>query len=282
MCRLLVFAGERASLPHIYPFIEAFAESARSDPYLAEVTGGKDESHDDGWGYVVVGPSSRTVYKSLRPVFEDVRGRQYLKEVLDDEWFLAVLHARKAARGQPVSLENVHPMCVHSAMYGLICVSHNGTVDKDKLAELIEERDKKERLNDTYFLAALLARSSDLVSSLREMIVGRYVKTAANLGIMIPDLRAMGVVVYNVFGEKSMTRERYYRVYRIRGEGYVMYSSSTLVDHYMPEARRVEVRSMPLGNYVEIRRVEGGFEERSYTLSPQNPGDLSIEETEEI
>ncbi len=262
MCRLMIIVGEHSSLPKIHDYIDSFADSAKTDPYLEAVTHGMVHSHDDGWGYLVISPSGRTVYKSLQPVYNDKRGRRYLEEALDDEWFIAIVHARKAGLGQPKSLENVHPMCVHSPTYGLLCVSHNGTVYKDRIARILGIESMEKRLNDTFFLARLIAGSSNVEESVKRVIESKLVKTAMNTGIAIPDQKTADITVYNVFGYSSKIREKYYRFYRIEGKGFTAYSSSTLVDYYKPEGSYSKITVIPTGSYIEIRRLNMGFNER--------------------
>ena len=268
MCRMLIFASNDGYKEVLSTGIEMLVKASASDPYLAAVSKGAVEKHDDGWGYILVelGEESRVnYYRSIKPIFVDKEALTRLLEHIRESSspVLGVIHSRKAGRKEPVTIIDTHPFhSLTSEGYDL-WLAHNGGVDKENLARLVGMH-RLTRRADSLVLAEFIASRG--LDNLRESLSMAAANTlsALNLGIMIlePDkARLIATSYYTYSLENDKARYDYYKLYMYKAEELVLYMSSTLVDHY--GFLRDEVRQLP-SNYVgeitisdEIEVVEG-------------------------
>ncbi|MGC8975986.1 MAG: class II glutamine amidotransferase, partial [Thermoprotei archaeon] len=116
MCRILIgLVNREFAKTSLSSLIEDFIESSYKDPYLARLTGGRRESHDDGWGIAVAGlkGKSLTIFheKTALPIFSNT-SRELLRVFTSklsryDELYL-LLHSR-ATGTEPLGTSNAHP-----------------------------------------------------------------------------------------------------------------------------------------------------------------------------
>ncbi len=114
MCRMLCLVDN--FLRDYEAIMKSFREVAKKDPII---TGKEGDfiSHDDGWGYVFHSKIQLKYFSSGYPVFES--------PIPDFPEGKLLMHARKAASGEPVGTLASHPH-FESDEYYEVYLAHNG------------------------------------------------------------------------------------------------------------------------------------------------------------
>lgn len=235
--------------------INGLIKAASKDLYGYELYG--ELTHSDGWGMVSLvingsSPQSLIIHKSLRPIYSDplfpiisLGGLSNVNGLL-----IEMIHARAASEGTPRNITSTHPVHSNVANGGELYMIHNGSFRRDELAKLLNlSDDYRLSYNDTYVANLALASRlsygrSDLVTEddLRWLL--RYVKSGANLGILLVNYGDTGItraqlVVGSYYVDpndgKSIARRNYYKLYWCRVGNASVYSSSTIIDYYAPQ-----------------------------------------------
>ncbi|AEA12446.1 glutamine amidotransferase class-II [Thermoproteus uzoniensis 768-20] len=213
MCRFYIYSGVPQEDLH-----RALRLAAERDPYAP---GGFQ--HGDGWGYAVYTMGgSLAYYRSARAIWKDPH--------VPPLGLAGLAHARAASKGEPLGLLYAHPFQAETPDGRVIYVAHNGSVDKTALAAALGLDPKL--FSDSWLLALFLAaRWADPEAALAEAL--KYVKTALNLAVLeLPGPKAYAYSYYRLpEGPDRDVYERYYRLYRVRGNGWEAVVSSTLVRH---------------------------------------------------
>lgn len=238
MCRLLALVGK--NLDRYLDYVDSFTMASKCDPYLAELSGsGTCGSHDDGWGYAVVGVDrdGRFVsqhYRTTIPVFHDQEGLNYLKSLLSRYSLLsAIVHSRKLAEGS-ARIVNTHPL--HFGWKGFeMWIAHNGLMDSEALSKDLNIS-RIPDITDTYYLGEYIYRAlsyvnrKELVEALKN--AARYTKTAMNTLIILYDDNKMITSVTFYLTKSRINNPSAFRYYKIltrnSGEFYTFFSSSLL------------------------------------------------------
>lgn len=270
LCRMLImFGANPVDLDLRASLVRSLARASERDPYLEILTEGRDHSHSDGWGRILVSVSrsgdsiiSREILeRSLDPFYRDARARR-IEEDLDSSstGFVEMIHVREASRGMPVNIFSTHPAEAVSREGYRLYLIHNGTVDKQRILEIlgVEKESSYARLyGDTHMLAQLMAlRIRDGISEdlFREAV--EYTLSALNIGVILirkKDLE-IGVGSFYKSGERISDRRNYYKIYRARvGKDLYTYVSSTVVDFYNPR-KDIKWEEMPNG-FFEVYRM---------------------------
>lgn len=261
MCRVLFFAS--LSPARVKELVSALREASRKDPYLEQVSRGRASSHSDGWGYTIYtehgGRGFYHHYKTVKPIYEDPRGVEKLRRILEEaELAIGIIHARKAGRGQPVSSLDSHPFHANTPGGGELWLAHNGGVDKEAIIRDFGLPEGLAERPDSLVLALGLAKSPGLEEGLR-LAAEKYTLSAMNLGILVSGAGGgrPRLVVASYFAYKPETdadRYNYYKLYRADMGDTVVFASSTLVDHL----HALEAELPHPGNYHAEVRVEDG------------------------
>lgn len=274
MCRMLVIMESKPRLDkHLRSRLyDSLVKAARMDPYSVALFGEGEESHGDGWGFLSLriggrGAEGYMLYRSTRPIFEDDLPLGYQS---GDGLGVEILHARAASTGMPVNIFSVHPVEAQSPEGHKLFLAHNGSMDKEGLARAVGAGvHEKSLYNDSYFLARFLAMRSEDIASGRalEEAVG-YTRTAMNIALLLlsPRERLLVVGSYYKVGDKPVERRNYYKLYVGRGEGAIIYASSTIVDYYNPAPGLIDWAELPNGAFDVYSIKEGGvdYERRLY------------------
>lgn len=254
MCRILVgLINREFAKTSLSSLIEDFIESSYKDPYLAKLTGGRRESHDDGWGIAVAGlrDNSLTVFheKTALPIFSNT-SRELLRVFVSklsryDEVYL-LLHSR-ATGTEPLGTSNAHPYEVDFKL-GKIWFIHNGSIDKLRASRdagmdphlHVDSRIVAELL--AKYLNTCVTKCEDLdacVSAAYEELYNKYAREGDALitGLLSycreDDVRLYATSLVRGYEDLDDAGKAYYTVYVIWGNGFNIISSSTLVDYYV-------------------------------------------------
>lgn len=236
MCRILFAAGEGEE---VKPLIDAIVKASQNDPYKEKR--GKGRQHKDGWGYVMLKEGSVRHYRSMRPIFEDERTLEKLKEELDG-FVVLMIHARAASQGVK-SLFNVQPFSFSSRRGFTFWLLHNGDLDKERIISLAElNKNDLEMASDSYVFATYLCRrleSTSLPNLLfHYRVIEETLKTAFNTMTLFHDSKKG----FRAFITARMRDEflgdqleyDYYRLLLLEKKNFFAVASST-VELYYPE-----------------------------------------------
>jgi len=155
--------------------IGSLLRSARRDPHLEVVSRGRRCSHDDGWGYVLLNPSSHMDMAYVRrsaPIYRDGEGVKSLEGFIDRcrGVVVGLIHARKA--GSPgASGVDAHPYHVVTRDLWDAWLAHNGRVDEEVLGGMAGVSNPASR-PDSLVLAKFLGMGiySDVGRRLRAVV----------------------------------------------------------------------------------------------------------------
>ncbi|MEM0037723.1 MAG: class II glutamine amidotransferase [Zestosphaera sp.] len=282
MCRVLVGVMDKDFMKaNLKELMGEFVESSRKDPHLAEVTRGRREAHDDGWGLAVAGFKNELLSifheKTAHPIFspQSIELLEVFSSKLSRyDKVLLELHSR-ATGTEPLGTTNAHPFEVDYGL-GKIWFIHNGGVDKVRIS-------KEVGINpylhvDSYVVAKYLARRlsdcAKVCADLDQCVASAYSKLyyehlrtgdALITGLLTlcedSDVRIYFSSLVRGYEALSEEVRRYYLVYRVWGQGFNVLSSSTLVDYYLRlTGHRTETAQQRVGR-VELDRVEVLWEE---------------------
>jgi glutamine amidotransferase len=156
---MFAYAGD--SREDLTRLVSALSEAAKSDT-VAEKVPLKNTVHDDGWGFAVYSKRGLTYHRSGRPIF-----REDVALPPTDGKMFAVFHARQATPGNPVGERFSHPFLAENHN-GLVLLAHNGSLYKDRLAEMLHFAGDLNRITDSELVLqyavqrGLTAASTDL------------------------------------------------------------------------------------------------------------------------
>lgn len=207
----------------------ALIAAAREDDFRSN-----KGSHDSGWGGVWYSESEQSFYRTVTPIFEDLKAHNFFEKNQKsdiDSTVEGLSHARLKAEGEPLrGPYDSHPFEAHFGEE-LVYVSHNGHIDKYKLEDRVGV--KVVELNDTEVFTLLLEKVEG--SSTKERLENaiEYLHAA---GAMIGAVNLM-VLSVSHRGTKSIyyhcdyldeTKELYYNLYLLKDQGNSAVMSSTV------------------------------------------------------
>ncbi len=272
MCRFFLYAGpaDRAVIRDLFKLM---LEVSRCDAY--GVVSGIDDNHPDGWGiyYLNLTRGTEMLTRSGRAIYEDLRlVNNVLDTVLssmkDGDSIVLLLHIRAASTGEPLGPEHAHPYAISIVDGTKIVLAHNGAVHKDRIAKILNQQIRIDKMTDskvlTYYIARRVEQGLDLVTAIQEVIERGLVKTALNTGIVrvFPDARCEIVATSHLEKLNELPhRICYYRLYRARLGEIDIFLSSTLV-YYMSfmeisdKTKKLEITPLPCRSYVYYRELK--------------------------
>lgn len=278
MCRMLMASGRPGDIggARLRVLLDMFRRASEEDPHLRAITGGEHSSHGDGWGYYLAWRGPRTggeiLYRSPLPVFVDEDGflglEMSLRMALESRWMALIVHSRKASRGLPVTLLDVHPFHTLTPRGGSLVLAHNGSVDLGALEARVEGR------SDSLSLALELARmgsADEVIGRLEDdEWRSRVARGGLNVAFALTEPGEGGFVVAGFLHDYKLPREgdgeafeRYYAVSGVWGERFFITMSSTIAELYgggdaLPlEKGTLVTQVLPLEGDLEPGLVEG-------------------------
>jgi predicted glutamine amidotransferase len=203
---------------------EALISAAQSDDFRAN-----RGSHDSGWGGVWYSEREEKYYRTTTPIFEDPKSAQFFDQ---NDPIVGLSHARLKAEGEPVrGPYDSHPFEAHFGEE-LVYLSHNGHIDKYKLAERVGVADAS-KLNDSEVFAFLLEKTEGKSTMERLENAIEFVRKigamegALNLMVMSM-IRGGKKKIYYHCDYLNETKELYYSLYTFSENGDLAVMSSTV------------------------------------------------------
>ncbi len=197
--------------------------------------------HEHGWGYAIAcfEEDFSTIFfgKSLKPIYnDDLAGKiaEYLEKY---EVCLGMIHSRLASKKEPINIYSTQPFHHNLGKHGHLWFIHNGSVDKESLAKILNKEELLKTHSDSYFASLLVAKNiiakQDLVKAVIGVLV--YVRTAFNVGIMILNNNGSKLFTLNYFTPKMKYFKDYYKLYSVSKGNTKIIASSTIIDFYLKE-----------------------------------------------
>lgn len=180
-------------------------------------------SHDDGWGYVS--------YEDESIDFKRYRDAIFNSEVpkFNDNGIL-VVHARKAASGEPVGLLDAHPHHRGNSQYDVYLV-HNGSYNKAKIAEMLGDTNLNNQPDSEFFLEYLMKQNGSIEEKIRKTLEDAdkydFVKTTNNIFILAVD-KSSGKARLFYYGFSKRDYD-YITMYRVENDDWRAIVSSSLL-----------------------------------------------------
>jgi predicted glutamine amidotransferase len=212
LCRMFGVVGS----PNFASFLQgALISAANRDDFRNDK--GK---HDTGWGAVWYSETDQKYYRSRKPIFDDESAPNFFLSQDVNGSLVGLSHARLAAPDEPkrTALDS-HPFSTHIGDDELIYVTHNGWIDKNKIAAKALVQNPS-ILNDTEVFTFLLERiEGDSVQERLEAAIEEVRRKGAMKG-------ALNLIVLSVArdGEKTIyfhcdfpdkSKELYYSLYKV-------------------------------------------------------------------
>lgn len=189
-------------------------------------------SHDSGWGGVWYSEKDQNYYRTTAAIFNDSSAPKFFSGA---ERLAGISHARLAASGEPIrGAFDSHPFSTHVGDK-LVYISHNGHIDKYKIADLAGVENPRE-VNDTEVFTFLLerVRGATVMERIQSAIDRVHeldaMKGALNLMILSVG-RSRGdveIYYYHDFPDQDSDKELYYSFYVARQDGSAAVMSSTV------------------------------------------------------
>lgn len=229
---MFMLAGDYSEdLPRIF---ESLKDAAYDDWVYHDVYK-KRISHDDGWGYAVLGKDSVHYDRIYKPVYEcdlpDLPGSG-----------LMIMHARKAADGEPLGPLNCHPH--HRSDSSLDAyLSHNGAFDKRKIGNILGVDSVDGQTDSEFFLELLFSRKGTVLEKIRSSISDMHdldlVKSTGNIFLIYRNKLngEQGAYYYST----AKIQNEYTSLYLVKGREWSGVFSSTIVkSKYFPDSYKAE------------------------------------------
>ncbi|NJE04574.1 class II glutamine amidotransferase [Thermococcus sp. M36] len=263
MCRILFAVGDGREMA---PLVDALVKSSKRDPYKERR--GRGSQHRDGWGYVLLREGSVRHYRTARPIFEDLRAVESLKDELNG-FTVLMAHSRAASQGVK-GLFNVQPLAFSSRHGFTFWLIHNGDLDKERIIEMAElEARELEGASDTYVFATYLCRRlqspnlSDLLVQYRA--IEETVRSVFNTAALFYDSRLGFRAFITARMSEGYLKDPLHRDYArllVLERGNIFAVASSTLELYHPE----EYREVPNETAFYLKIDGEGFEVKSLHL----------------
>lgn len=207
---------------HVEVVFNSLNEVCQNDPLFPESYKGKP-CHDNGWGYVTIGPDSIDFKRYSTPIFESKTPN------LGDSGKV-IVHVRKAASGEPTSLLDAHPHHRGNEDYDVYLV-HNGSYNKKNIAAKLNETKLDNQPDSEYFLEYLMQQEGNIEEKIERTLSDAekfdFVKTTNNIFILSVDKTSKEA---RTFYHSSFKKEsEYVTMYKVQGKEFSGVVSSSLL-----------------------------------------------------
>lgn len=228
MCRMAILSGDYSR--DLKSIFNALSDACRDD-WLYERVYGKRISHDDGWGYLFMS-HDRIIYDRIgNPVFQsqmpDIPGSGIL-----------MIHARKAAEGEPLGVLNCHPH--HREDFrGDVYLSHNGAFHKERIGKILGNDVLNTQTDSEFFLELIMSKDGTtrerFERAVTQAVEEDLIKTTANLFLAARDKTTGEGEAY--YYSTARSRNVYNTLYYVDAGLWRGVFSSTIVEsEYFPKS----------------------------------------------
>lgn len=228
MCRMFCLTGDYSD--DFDAIRRSFLEVTKKDPIITSKEG-NFTSHDHGWGYVHQSGKSLDYYRSSNPVFESA--------LPDFSSGNLIVHARKAATGEPMGTMASHPHFESDDRYEVF-LAHNGWFNKQAIAREMGIEKFSMFVDSQMFLKYIMSYNGEfedrLNSALSDAKKKGLINSTANLMILAVDRdTSESRIYYHTDVAEGHDYTNYVKLYHVRGKRWQgVFSSSIIVPEAFP------------------------------------------------
>ena len=259
MCRICTYVG-KVDREIINEICETMLKVSRHD--TIGILSGIDDYHPDGWGIYATCRDVELYFRSSKPIYEDEDTfKNIVKTLCKFEKLLTIMHIRAASEGEPIGFEHSHPYMIDFGNVKVV-LAHNGAVKKIDILDSIGMPYLKDYVTDSKALSIYIAYMLNKGKNIDDIIIEimeKYTKTALMTSIYIRDLNSRKLVITSHITERARRRESYYRLYKVIGDEFTIYMSSSLVYNSHIECLKVSKYNtiqLPSRYYYEIINID--------------------------
>ena len=229
MCRMFCLSGDYSD---VFDSIRnSFLEITKKDPIITEKEG-DFTAHDHGWGYVHHSGESVDYFRSNIPVFNSTfPGFSHGN---------LVVHARRAAAGEPMGTIASHPHFESDDKYE-VYLAHNGWFNKPAIAREVGVTNYDKFVDSHMFLKYIMSFKGKFVERLENALTEArkkgLINSTANLMILAMDRETgRSNIYYYTDVAEGLEYTDYVKLYSITGSRWRgVFSSSILVSDRFPK-----------------------------------------------
>lgn len=237
MCRMFCLTGNYSD--DFDSIMKSFLEVTKNDP-LITAKEGNFKSHDHGWGYVYQSGESVDFFRSSKPVFNStIPGFTYGN---------LIVHARKAATGEPMGTMASHPHFESDDQYE-VYLAHNGWFNKPAIAKEMSVNNYSKFVDSHMFLKYIMSFKGEFLERLNSAISNAkkkgLINSTANLMILAIDRETgKSKIYYYTDSAEGYGYTDYVKLYLVKGKAWHgVFSSSILIsDEFPKDLIKVEVK----------------------------------------
>ena len=229
MCRMFSLSGDFSN--EYRKIMTSFLDVTRHDP-LSTNSDGSFTSHDHGYGYVHYDNSSLEFFRSKTPVFESL-----IPDFTSGQF---IMHARKAAPGEPIGTLESHPHYEVDEDYEVF-LAHNGWFDKKAIAMELGINNYGRYVDSQLFLKYVISFDGEFRNRLERALSfakeKELIKSTANLMILSIDRNTLESRLY-YYTDVKEGREYgdYVRLYHGKTDRWNgVFSSSIIQSDFFPK-----------------------------------------------
>lgn len=277
MCRLALYSGMVDSAL-LRLTVKSFRLSTQFDMILDSFRRGR-RSHNHGWGLACVAMKFNELFvmhfkTSLPLLSEDFKS--LLRAISRDVWWMHLLLHSRLTSSEPINVHNAHPF--HTSKVGAysIWLAHNGSVNKQVLAEKLGLLHLVNQYADSYFITQWLGKTvgeaepNALLDSLKSLIEMNIVKTALNvIGIVLSESsNHVFSFALNYVSQEGQSLAEYYRLYKLlNSEKTSLVVASSTVFKYLNYFAKISGEAMDNGEAVITEVKNGVLEVKSRKIA---------------
>jgi predicted glutamine amidotransferase len=237
MCRMFCLTGNYSD--DFDSIMKSFLEVTKNDP-LITAKEGNFKSHDHGWGYVHHSDESINYFRSNMPVFNST--------ISEFSYGNLIIHARKAATGEPLGTMATHPHFESDDQYE-VYLAHNGWFNKSAIAKEMSVNNYSNFVDSHMFLKYIMSFKGEFLERLNNAISRAkkkgLINSTANLMILAIDRETgKSKIYYYTDSAEGYGYTDYVKLYLVKGKAWQgVFSSSILVsDEFPKNLSTVEVK----------------------------------------
>jgi len=266
MCRLVGFLlNDREAFNMVF---KAFIEASRHN-FIAEKTL-EFRSHDDGWGVsmVLVNENISILnYKTRKPVWKDMYGKNFLKKINASKILVGIIHSRKASKDMPINGFSSHPYTILLNDGSLLYLVQNGGINREKGYKLLNEKYSFNinNVTDTFIYMLLLKqiydnidgkdKLIDSVTELHKLLLNKNIggKCINTMILQITPLNEIYLIVVRAIYKDSL--KRYCELYVDRSKH--IFCSSTIAEKLdnFTEMGENKIFQLKVGKNISVKEI---------------------------
>lgn len=240
-------------LSKVNPLVQSWEKATSNDQNFFNYV--KVNQHDDGWGsyqYYINNANNEhfSIQKSSIPAFNEKQFVNISEENFNN--YILLRHARKASPSMPITLSQNHPFVNET---GTIVLAHNGTLDKEVLRNLLQEKlTTIDNLSDTQILNLLLKERfgtettadtinlfetwKELLFQIKQQHKEKNLNYSMNFIFILKNTTTKNFYVFYSTVYSNPASKEYLNFYFGKSNNNFLISSSTIIDYFNKDSHQ--------------------------------------------